>query len=138
MKVLRTVGEAVAPPASESESPVDEVPKVRGNEVVCRVSFGRAGTVGGRSAGAFEDTLHVMLGCEMVDCGCDDWGKMEVIVENRSAWAGGWEAEIKMGIDRWHSRKSRKGKARSAVTATAQTPARKRRDITEKEAIRKD
>lgn len=40
LKVLRTVGEAVAPPARESDRPVDELPKDRGSEDVWRVSFG--------------------------------------------------------------------------------------------------
>lgn len=40
MKVLRTVGDAV-PAARERDSPVEDVPKVRGREEVWRVSFGR-------------------------------------------------------------------------------------------------
>lgn len=41
MKVLRTVGEAVALAEKERERPVVEEPKVRGSEVVWRVSLGR-------------------------------------------------------------------------------------------------
>ena len=38
--MLRTVGDAVGPAAKDSERPVVELPKVRGRDVVCRVSLG--------------------------------------------------------------------------------------------------
>lgn len=38
--MFRTVGDAVGPAAKDSERPVVELPKVRGREVVCRVSLG--------------------------------------------------------------------------------------------------
>lgn len=41
LKVLRTVGDAPAPAVKERERPVVELPKVRGRDVVWRVSFGR-------------------------------------------------------------------------------------------------
>ena len=41
LKVLRTVGEAPAAPASGKERPVVELPNVRGRAVVWRVSLGR-------------------------------------------------------------------------------------------------
>lgn len=48
MKVLDTVGEAVA---SERDRPVEERPKVRGSEVVCRVSLGLVASLGRVSPG---------------------------------------------------------------------------------------
>lgn len=51
---MRTVGDAPAPAAKERERPVVEVPKVRGREVVCRVSFGR-------------EVIRLSPGCERQD-----------------------------------------------------------------------
>lgn len=43
--MLRTVGDVPVPAARDSDRPVDEWPKVRGREVVWRVSFGREAIV---------------------------------------------------------------------------------------------
>jgi hypothetical protein len=63
------VGEAVEPAASDSDRPVDELPKVTGSDEVWRVSFGRARPAG-RVVVVLDATAQDMLECD-TDEVCD-------------------------------------------------------------------
>ena len=54
--MLRTVGDAAGPVASERDNPVEEVPKVMGSDVVWRVSLGLM--VGRRLLVTLDDRLQ--------------------------------------------------------------------------------